>query len=215
MRTRVAGTSRARLSLLLWLDGGPVDPLGELDRSELDEGAALDRPVLALLEREPVHRPFVRVDDQDLVDVMGGEERELLPALIARRHDLYHQSGGRMPHRGSAGAVQPAVGHAEVLFVLAQVEIMHGRLETDCAGSRPKQLGELLSDTRVCVTGRGNHVQLTLPDLVEAVEPGARPPLHQLIKACRGRVENHRAHRQEAYRPAPWRRSPDDGSLDR
>jgi hypothetical protein len=48
-------------------------------------------------------------------------------------------------------------------------------------------------------------VQLTLPDLVEAIEPRARTPLHQLIKACRGGIENHRAHRQEAYRPASRR----------
>jgi hypothetical protein len=38
-----------------------------------------------MVEGEPVDGPLVRVDDQEFVDVVGGVERELLPALIARR----------------------------------------------------------------------------------------------------------------------------------
>lgn len=37
------------------LDLGPLDPLGELDRSEVDQAAALDRSVLTVFERQPVH----------------------------------------------------------------------------------------------------------------------------------------------------------------
>ena len=92
-------------ALLLGLDGGPVDALGELARSEVDQAAVLDRLVLVVLEREPVDRLCVRVDDQDLVDVVGGVERALLPALVAGGDDLDHERRCGMPGPACAGAV--------------------------------------------------------------------------------------------------------------
>ncbi len=66
---------------------GPVDLLGELARSKVDQAAAAHLAVLAANESEPVNGALGGVDDQDLVDVVGGVERQLLPApvLLARR----------------------------------------------------------------------------------------------------------------------------------
>ena len=60
----------------------PVDPPGQLSRPEVDQAAALDRLVLAIIESKPVDGPLLRIEDQHLVHLVGGEERELLPALV-------------------------------------------------------------------------------------------------------------------------------------
>jgi hypothetical protein len=40
---------------------------------------------------------------------------------------------------------------------------------------------KLTFEIAVCVARGGDHVQLTLPDFVKAIEPGARAPLKQLV----------------------------------
>ena len=62
----------------------PVNLLGQLVWAEVDQAAALHRAVLAGVESEPVNGVLLGVDDQHLVDVVGGVERQLLPRLIAR-----------------------------------------------------------------------------------------------------------------------------------
>jgi len=47
----------------------PVDLLGELARSKVDQATATHLAVLAANESEPVNSALGGVDDQDLVDV--------------------------------------------------------------------------------------------------------------------------------------------------
>jgi hypothetical protein len=48
----------------------------------------------------------------------------------------------------------------------------------------------------------GNHVQHTLPHLVEAAQTRAAPALKQLLEPCSGRIQNQRTHRTTSV-PAP------------
>lgn len=104
----------------------PVDVLGQIAWTEVDQAAALDGAILTAGERESVNGALCGIDDQHLVHLVGGVEGELLPALVARRDDLHNERGGRMPQLAGARAMQPAVGHAEVLFGVAQIEPVHG-----------------------------------------------------------------------------------------
>ena len=64
-------------------ESGPVDLLGQLLAAEIDQAAVLNRAVFAVGECEPVDGAVLGVEDQRLVDVVGGVEGELLPGLIA------------------------------------------------------------------------------------------------------------------------------------
>jgi hypothetical protein len=58
----------------------PVQPLGQLRRTEIDQSASLDRRIFpARCEPEPVDLSLLRVHDQRFVDMVGGVEIELLP----------------------------------------------------------------------------------------------------------------------------------------
>jgi hypothetical protein len=54
---------------------------------------------------------------------------------------------------------------------------MHGGFQPSGAGRRTKKLGHLLSYLGVPVTGSGDHVQDTLPDLIKTIEPRAASAL--------------------------------------
>ncbi len=68
------------------------EPIGELELVEVDQATSLDGLVAAVLvEREPVHLALGGVDDHQLVDVVGGVEGQLLPAVLVGRDDLDDQ----------------------------------------------------------------------------------------------------------------------------
>ena len=66
-------------------DGRPVETRRQLNRGEVEQATALDGAIFAVLKRQPIHHPLQRVDDQQLVHLVSGVERELAPRLIARR----------------------------------------------------------------------------------------------------------------------------------
>jgi hypothetical protein len=90
---------------LRWLDGRPVDLLGERDRSDVDQAAVLDRLVLVVLEREPVDRLRLRVDDQDLVDVAGGVQNGSFSQLSSPGETISTTSAAVANHSRVALAV--------------------------------------------------------------------------------------------------------------
>lgn len=75
----------------------PVEPPGELGRTELDQPAPLDRLVRAFAERKPMHLPRRRIHDQDLIDAAGGVERHLLPGLVGATRS--RREARRLPRR--------------------------------------------------------------------------------------------------------------------
>lgn len=88
--------------------GRPVDPLSEFARAQIDHTAARDRSIHARPQRKPLHRAFLRIDDQQLLDVVGRVERNLLRRLIARGDDL-DQQRHRLhihPHRTRVGTAK-------------------------------------------------------------------------------------------------------------
>src|SRR5579875_460856 len=52
----------------------PLDSPGQLICAKLDQGAAADCQVLAALEREPMYLALLGIDDQQLLDAVGGIE---------------------------------------------------------------------------------------------------------------------------------------------
>src|SRR5205807_3371486 len=113
---------------------GPVDPLREIGWAEVDQAAALHLAILAAGEREPVNLALARLDDQDLVHVVSGIERQLLPALVARRGDLHHERHGGVPDGAWDLSVKGAVGHAEVVLGGAEVDLVHRRYKARGTG---------------------------------------------------------------------------------
>ena len=105
---------------------GPVDPLGQRGRPEVDQPGALDVAVLAVSEREPVNGLLGGLDDQHLIDAMGSIEGQLLPALVAGGDDLDNQRRGGEPGLAGDLAVQAAVGNAVVLFGFPEVDLSVG-----------------------------------------------------------------------------------------
>jgi hypothetical protein len=100
---------------------GP-DPAGP--GPQVDHGAALDGLIFAvLIKREPARNALDGVDDHDLVDAVGGVERQLVPTLIAGGEDLRGEGRGVKPPAG-AFAVKPGVGDPVVVEVLAEVELI-------------------------------------------------------------------------------------------
>jgi hypothetical protein len=65
--------------------------------------------------------------------------------------------------------VQPAVWDAEVVFAGAEVELSSG-VKTGSLGERTEQPGQLPFERAVRTRRGGDHVQHTLPDLVESVK---------------------------------------------
>jgi hypothetical protein len=128
---------------------------------------------------------FLRVHDQEFVDLMGGVERQLVPRLVTRRDDLDNEGCSRMPGASQTLAMQPAVGHPKVVLGVAQVELAHRREQTGVAHGFVEQHRKLLGDIRVFARWRGNHMQLTLPYLIQAIESRATPTREQLLQTCR------------------------------
>lgn len=73
------------------------------------------------MKRESAHRPLLRIDDQDLVNAMGGVEGELLPRLVAdlvasrrpeRWTDIPSCRGHRVSESRMAHARHGALGHS-------------------------------------------------------------------------------------------------------
>ncbi len=113
---------------------------------------------------------------------MLGVEPEFLPALVAWGEDLHDQRGGREPHAGCSGPVQASVGHAEVVLGLAEVELVHHGKQPAGARRGAKELGELLRYAPVFEAGAWDHVQDTLPDLIETVHARAAAALKQRLQ---------------------------------
>ena len=89
----------------------PVDALAEVRGAQVDQAAALDWPIVAVNQREPVDRAPMRIDDQDLIQQMTSVEGKLLSRLVAGRDDLDDERRGwRKPHATRATAMQPASG---------------------------------------------------------------------------------------------------------
>ncbi|CAN5549957.1 hypothetical protein BH20ACT18_BH20ACT18_10830 [soil metagenome] len=97
-----------------------------------------------------------------------------------------------MPCAADARTGQRGVGYSKVVLVLAEVDLP-GHRQGRLASKGPEQHVKLTLDIAVSVAGGGNQVQGTLPDLVEAIEPRASATLQQLVKPCRGRIQDHRA----------------------
>jgi hypothetical protein len=177
--------------------------------------------ILAVTQPEPGNLPVAGVDDHDLPDIVSRVERELVPGLIAWREDLEDERGRRQPDAGCARPVQPPIGDAEVLLGLAEVELADRGREPGGARQRTQLLGELLADLSVLEGRAGNHVEHTLPDLVEMVDARAAAPLDQSFKLRRWAAEHKRCHRSTippgratpirrgrstgCRTPAPWR----------
>ncbi len=134
------------------------------------------------------------IEDQHLVDVVGGVEGELLPGLVARGDDLHDERGGVQPDARGAWSVQAAVGDAEVLDGVAEIELAHRGLETGVARGSAKDLRELLGQSRMPVAWRRDHVQDTLPYLVEAIKTRDPPTLLERVQLEGVWVEYHRGH---------------------
>ncbi|MGI8506500.1 MAG: hypothetical protein ACR2MK_06775 [Solirubrobacteraceae bacterium] len=62
-----------------------------------------------LIEREPGHGALGGIDDQQLVDVVGGVEGELVPGVVAREMTLCRQRC-----RGNPGPGLPAAMKTEI-----------------------------------------------------------------------------------------------------
>ena len=75
--------------------------------------------------------------------------------------------------------MQAAVGHAEVVLGLAEVELAHRRTQPRGPGRAIEQHSELLADICVFDAGAGDHVADTLPDLVETIEASPATALDQ------------------------------------
>lgn len=58
----------------------PVELPCELGWPQFDQAASLERVILAVTQPQPGDGPRGRIDDQDLVDLVGREERDLLQA---------------------------------------------------------------------------------------------------------------------------------------
>jgi hypothetical protein len=111
-----------------------IELLRQLRGAEVDQAAVLDWVVLAAVdEPQPVDGALSWIDDQHLVDVVGGVEGELLPGLVSGRNDLDDQRRGWVPRAGAAGAVQGAVGDTEVVFAIAEIgladQLQAGRID--------------------------------------------------------------------------------------
>ena len=186
------------------LGGRPVDLFSKVGGSEGYQLAAVNRPVVAVAEREPPDRVLLRIKDQDLVDTVARVERELLPRLIARRHDLDDDHRRRKPDPARDRAVHATIGNAVVVLGLTEVELAHRGHETRVTTRPVEEHCELLSDVRVLARRGGHHVPNSLPDFVQAIKPRPPPPLQQLIEARGGGFEDQRAHTAESNpRAAP------------
>jgi len=132
----------------------------KLELVEVDQATSLDGLVAAVLvEREPVHLALDGVDDHQLVDVVGGVEGQLLPAVLVGRDDLDDQL--------DAGQPQGAVKLVGVVLGFAEVALSHRHGHPGAARRRAEQLAELLG--QVSVGAQQVEVQDASPHLVVAV----------------------------------------------
>jgi hypothetical protein len=90
--------------------------------------------------------------------------------------------------------VKPAVGDAETLLGVAEVELAHRRQQSGGSREGTEQLGELLADQRVRQAGSGNHVEDALPDLVEPVHAGLPASLAESLQLGWRAAEHQRGH---------------------
>lgn len=150
--------------------------------------------VLVVGGREPVDLVGVWVDDEELVDVVGGVEGELLPGLVAWGEDLDHETRGGQPGADRRWVKQSAVGHAEISLAVSEVELRDRRGESCGTCRLAKDLRQLLSYPSVADVRRWHHVQHPFPHLVFAVEPKALAPLQQCCQLRRWRVWKERPH---------------------
>ena len=179
-------------------DRRPVQLLTQRLRPQIDESAVLDRPVLTALELKPADRALPRVNDQHLLHIVRGVERQLLPGLIAGGDNLEYEGGRRIPRDERRNAVQSAVWHAEVIFTIAEVELP-ASVQTGTLCKRPEQLGELPFNRAVWAGRGGNHVVDTLPDLIQAIKARAAATLQQLVEPGCWRIHDQRSHTSKGY----------------
>ena len=162
----------------------PVDLLGESRCADVEDPAAIDRPVLASVQAEPCDGVLGGVDDQQLVDFVAGVEGELLPGVVVGGEDLNGDGGGRYPYRELWVAVDAEVGDAIIVFG-AEVEL-GAHDESVGTGGRVEQDGKLLCDERMGDVGTRDHVVDAFPDLVVVVGAGATALLEEILQ-LRGR----------------------------
>ena len=116
------------------------------------------------------------IDDQQLVHVVGGVERQLVPAVVTGRHDLHHQRRRRHIHPVAQLTVQTAVGHT-VLAELAKIERADHRHQPGRTRWPVEQHGKLLGHVGVALRRRRVHPVHTSPLLVEQIQPQLPTPL--------------------------------------
>ncbi len=76
----------------------PVDAFGELSGSHREEIAACRIDVMVVLPSEAPDQPLlVGVGDDELVNIVGRVEAELVVGLVIRRHDLDDHRSARHP----------------------------------------------------------------------------------------------------------------------
>jgi hypothetical protein len=80
------------------VDSRPVDLLRDIARSEVDQSAALHAFVAISDKRQPDHRSLAGVNDEQLLDMVGGVERELLPRVFTRLDNFHEQCGSPIEH---------------------------------------------------------------------------------------------------------------------
>ena len=133
-----------------------VTPYGQSISSASSDGPRAIRALRSIgryspsREPEPVDGVLCGVEDQHLVDLVGGVEGELLPGLIARGDDLHDYRGGVQPDTLGAGAMQTAVGNAEVVDGIAEVELVHRRLQLGLAGRERRGSRRAAGPARAC-----------------------------------------------------------------
>jgi hypothetical protein len=135
---------------------------------------------------------LLRVDDQRLVDIVGGVERELLPGLIAGGDDLHDERGCGLIHAPGTFSMQTASGNAIVVW-LSEAELTDQRLQASRSGQWTEQPSDLLDNSlylaaagwidmlrvisNLAMTG---DVVDTFPNLIVVATTPFTPPLEQL-----------------------------------
>jgi IMP dehydrogenase len=190
-------------ALLLARDRRPVDPLGQLARAQVYQRAVLDRLVLAVFEPQPVDCVRDWIDDQHLLDVMGGVKGELVPAAVAGGDDLDDERGRGHVHAGRPLAVDAEVGYP-VVVLHTEVELQ-AYIQALRTGGLAEQYRELSSSERVGGAGSGGHVVGTFPHLVVTVQAKSLPALDQRLEIGRRQIHHHGGHglNPTARIPAP------------
>ena len=129
--------------------------------------------------------------------MVGGEEGELVPALIARGRDSTTRAAVWY-YTWWPRAVKGSVGHAKVVCAVAEAEL------SDAGSSPARPAGRAVrpaaADHRWSFVGRQIHLEGTLPHLVAVVEPEATPTLEQRLDLGRSRIHHQRGHRRKDTR---------------